>query len=339
MKKFALLIIICLLITYNTNAQKSVALHSNGTVEIFDGDSALTLAYNESVTGDTLYLSGGNFNAPDTINKGLLISGAGYSIDSAAITQKTFVMSAGNIVLGAGCTNLYIEGIEFQRGIHKPTSEATNITIIRCKIAAGLDFKNATSGTAPTNSVIIQCDIYGNIDLRGFTHSVISNCIIRGAITNSNNNIYKNNVILYGYYNNPPISYCHYNTFNNNIFSTDTGPCYYNNTCQYNSFKNNVLRQESPFLGDYATDVNNYKKTELSTIYVNATANNYHLQEVAQTAFLGEDGTQVGIYGGMAPFKEGAVPVNPHISQKSITISTENPGFLNIWFKVSAQQN
>lgn len=339
MKREYLLSILLLFAVVYSTAQKSVALHSNGTTTIFGGDTPLTEAYDAAVTGDTLYVSGGNFVSPTTIDKGLVIIGAGYDTDSTAVTGKTYIMSASSIVLGDNCTNLYLEGMEFPRGFLKSTEQATNITIIRCKIGTGIDFQGLSSGGAPTNSAIIQCDINGTLSLKGFTYSVISNCIIRGKITNSYNNIFKNNVILYGSYNNHPIIYFYYNTVNNNIFSTDTGPCYYNYTCQYNNFQKNVFRIASPFLGDYATDTQNYKNIDLATVYENASGGNYHLLEDAVTTYTGDDGTQVGIYGGMLPFKEGAVPINPHISFKSIQTTTDSNGFLNIAFKVEAQQN
>lgn len=320
----------------STSAQKSVALHSNGTTTVFYGDSPLTEAYNASLSGDTLYVSGGSFAAPDTINKGLVIIGAGYSIDSTTATQRTYLMYSGDITIGDNASNLYLEGMEFQGGLHKLSAIATNLTIIRCKINGGLDFKGSGS---PTNSAILQCNITGSLVLQGFTYSIISNCILSGNINSSNNNIFQNNVILYGYYNNPPISSGNYNTFKNNIFSTDQGPCYYNNFCRYNNFQRNVFRLASPFLGDYPSDIENYKNIDLSTLYLNAPGGDYHLLGDVSTNYLGDDGSEVGIYGGMSPFKEGAVPVNPHISRKSIVMSTDNNGYLKISFKVSAQQN
>ena len=336
MKK-AILVIFCIAGTIlSANAQLSVALHSNGITSVFGGDTPLKDAYTSSKSGDTLYVSGGNFAAPDTIDKGIVIIGAGYNPDSTAATQKTYLMTTSSLVFGDNCTNLYVEGIEFQKGLVKSSSIATNITIIRCKIAGGLDFKG-TAGE-PTNSAIIQCDI-GLISFQGFTYSVISNCILRNKITYTTRNIFRNNVILYGSYNNYPIVNCFYSTFINNIFSTDTGPCYYNYTCQYNTFQWNIFRNASPALGDYATDNNNFKNIDLSTVYLNAASGDYHLLEEAKTTYLGDDGTQVGLYGGILPYKEGGVPSNPHIIQKSVVISPENGGLLNISFKVSAQQN
>lgn len=336
MKKIVLLFIFLAVTVFYSTAQKSVALHRNGITTIFYGETPLTEAYNASVSGDTLYVSGGTYAAPATINKGLVIIGAGYNPDSTSATQRTYLMYSGNITIGDNAGNLYMEGMELQGGLEKPTALATNLTIIRCKINGGLDF---TGSGGQTNSAIIQCDIQQGIKLQGFTYSVISNCIIRNTITYSYNNIFKNNVILYGYFNNPPIVNCHYNTFNNNIFSTTQGPCYYNSTCTYNNFQKNIFHLASPFLGDYATDIGNYKNIDLSTVYLNVPGGNYHLLPDAKVNYLGDDGTETGIYGGVSPFKEGAVPVNPHISRKSIVLSTENNGILKVSFKVSAQQN
>ena len=92
-------------------------------------------------------------------------------------------------------------------------------------------------------------------------------------------------------------------------------------------------------LGGSATDLNNYHGIDFTTVYVNAGEEDFHLLGDAKTTYLGDDGKEVGIYGGMLPFKEGAVPSNPHIIQKMISTTSESNGFLNISFKVGAQQN
>jgi len=154
MKKIVILLFFLVVAVSNSTAQKSVALHRNGNTTMFYGDTPLTEAYDASQSGDTLYVSGGSFAAPASINKGLVIIGAGYSTDSTAATQKTYLLHSSNITIGDNAGNLYLEGMEFQGGLEKPTALATNLTIIRCKINGGLDFLG--SGT-PTNSAIIFC--------------------------------------------------------------------------------------------------------------------------------------------------------------------------------------
>lgn len=337
MEKITLLFIFLVVVFTSATAQKTVALHSNGAITVFGGNSPLTEAYTASVTGDTLYVSGGIFAAPDTINKGLVIIGAGYDTDSTAVTGKTFITSStinsGRIVLGSNASNLYMEGMQFQGGLVKTDPDITGFTLIRLKIAE-LVFSNA--GIIPTNASIIQCYI-GNLTIEGVTNSVISNCILRGAIIYSNTNIFKNNVITYGS-GFGILRTCNANTFMNNIFST-TNNVVSDGNCSYNNFQYNIFAHLTPILQTAATDLNNYKEIDMATVFVNEVASDFHLLPNASTTYLSDDGTQVGLYGGFLPFKDGAVPSNPHISYKAISTATGNNGALNISFKVNAQKN
>src|SRR5210317_473345 len=239
MKKITLFLILMLVALVYATAQKSVALHSNGTTTIFGGDSPLIEAYDAAITGDTLYVSGGNFTAPTIIDKGLVIIGAGYDTDSTAVTGKTYIYSstinAGRIEIGSNASNLYLEGMQFQGGLQKNDPNVTGFTLIRLKIA---DIYFTNTGSIPTNASIMQCDISGNLNIQGVTYSAISNSILRGVIQNSDSNLFKNNVITvsngFGTLQN-----CDVNSFTNNIFTSENlisdGNSSYNNF-QYNIF-------------------------------------------------------------------------------------------------------
>lgn len=336
-KEFLLSIVLLFAVVMYSTAQKSVALHSNGTTTIFSGDTPLTEAYDAAATGDTLYVSGGNFVAPTTIDKGLVIIGAGFDTDSTAVTGKTYIYSSpvnsGRIIIGSNASNLYMEGMQFQGGFHKSNAAITGFTLIRLKIA---DIYFVNTGAIPTNASIIQCDIAGNIDIQGVTYSVISNCILKGRILNSDSNVFKNNVIT-KVDGNGTLGNCDANTFTNNILTS--GSLISDGNCSYNNFQHNIFAQTSPNLGAGSTDLNNYKGIDIATVFVDLAGSDFHLLPDASTTYLGDDGTEVGLYGGLLPFKEGAVPVNPHISFKSIQTTTDSNGFLNISFKVEAQQN
>lgn len=335
MKKITLFLILLVVAVAYTTAQKSVALHSNGTTTIFGGDTPLTEAYDASITGDTLYVSGGNFTPPLTIDKGLVIIGAGYHPESTAATQKTYLVYSNNITLGDNASNLYMEGMEFQGGLTKSIGAITDFTLIRCKINGSIAFQGAGG---PTNATIVQCDVGGDMQLQGVTYSLISNCILRGRITYSDNNIVKNNIFLYVNGTSSPMYLCNSNTFYNNIFTTNHGPIT-SSQGSNNNFQYNIFTTTTPTFGVTPTVLNNYTGIDLATVYVNASEGDYHLLVDASTTYLGDDGAQVGIYGGLLPFKDGAVPINPHISQKSIQTTTDSNGFLNISFTVEAQQN
>jgi len=51
----------------------------------------------------------------------------------------------------------------------------------------------------------------------------------------------------------------------------------------------------------------------------------------------GSDGTDIGIYGGPFPWKDGSIPFHPHIQQKVISPITDSLGRLPIQIRVRAQ--
>ncbi len=336
-KDFLFLVVLLFAVVIYSTAQKSVALHSNGTTTIFGGNTPLTEAYDAAVTGDTLYVSGGNFVAPTTIDKGLVIIGAGYDIDSTAVTGRTYIYSStinsGRIIIGSNASNLYMEGMEFQGGLAKTDPDVTGFTLIRLKIA-DLSFTN--TGAIPTNASIIQCYVAGSFYIQGVTNSIISSCVLRDRILNSDTNVFKNNVMTvsngFG-----TLANCDANVFMNNVFTSNN--LVSDGNCSFNNFQYNVFTQSSPNLETGATDLNNYKGIDMATVFVDLAGLDFHLLPDASTTYLGDDGTEVGLYGGPSPFKEGAVPVNPHISKKSIQTTSDSNGFLNISFTVEAQQN
>lgn len=79
------------------------------------------------------------------------------------------------------------------------------------------------------------------------------------------------------------------------------------------------------------------------TVFINQSGNifdynqDYHLVDPA--TYLGIDNTEVGIYGGMYPIKDGAVPQNPHIQTKSVAPITDVNGDLQIEIQVEAQED
>lgn len=333
MKKITLFLIIMFVAVAFSTAQKSVALHSNGTTTIFGGDTPLTQAYTAAITGDTLYVSGGTFSLPVAFNKGLVIIGAGYHPEYTDTTQKTYIYNPGGITLGHDASNTYLEGLEFSHSLGVSTGVITNFTIIRCKFNAAL---SCTGPSIPTYATITQCDISGVLQLNGVANSLISNCIIRNRLTYSSNNTIKNNIFTM-VSGSVVLDYSDTNIFWNNIFSYNGGAIISNST--NNNFQYNIFPLANQSLGSSPTDLNNYKAIDLSTVYVNASEGDYHLLPDASTTYLGDDGTEVGLFGGVLPFKEGAIPINPHISQKSIQTTTDSNGLLNISFTVEAQQN
>lgn len=344
MKKFILLSVFLLWASVMMS-QSVIILHSTDTTAVFTGNTAFADAYALAQTGDTLYLSGGAFTVSSDIAKGLTIFGAGIHPDSTAATYITQI--SGVVDIKDGADNLYFEGIQFADQVKEYYNQVVdNVTFVRCKFDNSLDFGvSGTPNVLRTNYAFIQSVFVSTLDLQGVTNSLITNCIFANRVHYSNSNSIKNSSFLYS----PTsasydiISNSHTNLISNCIFHTSNSPYIIDGTS--NTIQNCVTSQVSPGYGSTPIDVNNYKGIDLSTVFTALPASpfsftdNYHLTISAETSYLGDDGSQVGVYGGLFPLKEGFVPQNPHISTKSISSGTDANGLLNIDIEVNAQNN
>lgn len=336
MKK-ALLFSILIVFVFSLNAQ-TIALHSASGVQIFKGNTALALAYTAAVNTDTLYLSGGTFVPPSFFDKQLTIFGAGHYVDSTLTTGKTFIN--GHVTLQENADLFYLEGLEINGNLTFTTNHSiNNAKVIRCKITGNTDMigdlTNATNNLALIGNVFI-----GTVNLQNTVNVLVSNNIFQIFLFNTYGNQINNNIFLYGGYIDP---YCVFtgnnNQLNNNIFLYTSGIA----SGSGNTYANNLFVMSSPSYGTTPTVLNSHVNIPQASIFVDQTGvafnydHNYHLQ--APATYLGTDGSEVGIYGGIFPYKEGAVPTNPHIQTKNISAQTNASGELNVNISVEAQKN
>jgi hypothetical protein len=329
--KRTLLIIVVIVMAITVNAQ-TIALHSSTGVQILKGSTAFVNAYAAAQNGDTLYLSGGTFAAPAAFDKQLMVFGAGHFVDSTLATGKTFIN--GNVTLSENADLFYIEGVEITGGFTFIDNQSVNNVVVkRCKINGLFNVQGALS-TPSLNLALLENVFVNALYLNNAQNAMVSNCIIQLNIAWSQGNIISNNIILF------PSAYslhdCHNNQINNNIFlgsaiSQGTG----------NIYNNNLFVSASPAYGTTATVFNSYTGIVQSSIFVNQTGNvfdyshDYHLQN--PLTYTGTNNTQIGLYGGIFPIKEGAVPLNPHIQVKNIAPTTDANGNLLIQIQVGAQ--
>ncbi|MDX1350351.1 MAG: hypothetical protein R3279_08890 [Putridiphycobacter sp.] len=339
MKILKIIIPACLLLTTPfVKAQQRVALQSSGTTSIYSSTDPFIAAYTDAISGDTIYLSGGAFTAPATIDKDITIFGAGFHLDSTTATYPTIISN--NITIGGNADNLYMEGMELQTITHYSQDTTNNVSFVRCRIGAinaDYQYPGESNGWFLLQNVIV-----GNVELSAVISSLVSHNILTGRIINSKTNLFSNNLIKnQGSYSAYTFTSLQNNTIVNNVIS-HTGS-YFSTSLSGNIWENNVFAENNPPLGVPVIDNNNYKNIDLTTVFVNQTGNtfdyshDYHLQTAAQTLYPGNDSTEVGIYGGTFPFKDGAVPQNPHISSKTIAPLTTANGDLNIQIQVIAQ--
>jgi len=311
-------------------------LQHDGTTTIFSSFNPFVDAYTAAVTGDTIYLPGGNIPFPATIDKGLTIFGAGHYPSATLATNNTVLN--GGIAINGNADNLHLEGIEFTGGITFNTNiKADNVLIKRCKV---LDITYNGTGTTPCeNNTITGNVILGNITLSNAYSCLVGNNIINKTIINGSNIVISNNILLFndhGYvFNNVDNS-----NISNNIIFQKLNPEYVNAYCDLSTFSYNIFAL-APNIGNNTFEANNWYGITMSTVFVNQTGNtfnyshDYHL--ASPTTYVDAVATQIGIYGGIFPYKAEAMPTNPHIKSKSISTQTNNLGEINVNISVEAQ--
>lgn len=323
-------------------AQPVAALHQSGQTTFFTGLEALQEAYADAADGAIIYLSGGGFLIPDTIAKSITIFGVGHNPNYSAATGQTLL--SGNIMIAEGANDLYMEGLHINGRLYfAQDHRVDDVVIRRCRIDGEIQFRNSTGGTNHShNTLFTEC-----IFTRTGSHSFYNarDLVITNSILLSNN--------LYGLYFatiansllfNPTGSLLvttENSVIRNCVIAKSSGSMIVstNNT----SILNNVFFNVGSFPGTNNTVTNNYFDISRDNFFVDQEGNtfdythDYHLQSPEQ--YIGTDGTQVGLYGGMHPFKEGSVPMIPHVVSKSISHSIDAEGKLQVEIEVSAQDH
>jgi hypothetical protein len=318
--------------------QQKVALNRNGTTEIYGGSNPFNDAYLAASSGDTIYLPGGNLPFPATIDKKLVIIGAGHYPSVTVATNRTVLN--GTLTIGENADNLHLEGIEITSTLSFNTNHKVDgVVIKRCRI--GYIYYNGDASTPCLNNVIRECVINGNVYFNNAKSSLFSNNIIGGTVNTGLEIGISNNIFLYSGYGSQIFVDIDNSSISNNIILQSYGTNYVHTGCQLSTFSNNTFVLTPPVESN--TFTNNYNDIAIAGLFVNQTGNafdythDYHL--VNPTTYLGNDGKQVGIYGGLFPYKESALPVNPNIISKTIAPQTNSNGELNFQMQVKAQNN
>lgn len=337
MKKLILLAAM-VVVSISLSAQQKVALQHNGVTSIFSSSNPFLDAYNASVTGDTIYLPGGNIPFPSTIDKGLVILGVGHYPDSTQATNKTVLN--GTLTINANADNLHLEGIEFTGTISFGTNlKVDNVLIKRCRLVSIVYNGTGAVATRCENNTITGNVITGNITFTNSFSCMLTNNIINGEISGGSsigiaNNIFLSNGTSY------IINNVDNSSITNNVFFQKYHTSYVHNYCDLSTFSYNIFSL-IPSIGNNTFESNNWYSVDMATVFVNQTGNlfdythNYHLVNPAN--YLDAVATQIGIYGGVFPYKTGAVPMNPHIQTKTISTQTNAAGEINVNIKVGAQ--
>lgn len=346
MKKILLLFAAMLVAMAATAQTPTATLSHDGNVKCFYGKEALVNAVAEAENGDNITLSSGLFSGT-TIDKAITLKGAGMSPDTInGITPTTI-----NSDMTINTSDVTVEGIYITARL--TLNHFNNIKIIKSTITGWFI---CSAGEEHISQYLLNCKSSGETYIDGgsymdlfiensyirllrntfydgtASHIEASNSVIGLALKNygpNPSNTYSSTYIRNSSFTNcflfpasgsvwdyiePSNSVFYCVGLGNNIFSQAIGGSVENTNATVENF--------SDF---FKTFDGNYNDNET-----------FELTAAAQTTYLGDDGTQVGIYGGSMPFDPK--PNNPYITKLNVAEKSTPQGTLSVDIQVQPAQ-
>lgn len=346
MKKLCALLVVCLcaataMFAQNTNV---ALLTHNDEVKSFYGVSAFVSAMAEADNGDYITLSSGRFTAP-TITKAVTIRGAGMWNDdtdplhiiSQTIVDGHLILDIPEEVTQAQSMEgvFFAESVGFQTMLH-------NASFIKCEFNKGWDGTTTSTFAKFKDVTFLNCVIRnngGNYISKGgdilFVNSYINNLNCNNDVTSTN--IF--NCFLYGnlsYLNNCMI----YNSVLSSGMNLLSDVYLPGSATAYNCVAGYYSSSTSSNSQSYFSICHGSGNTVISatdggiaSILNGDTDTYYDLTDEAAAKYLGTDGTQVGLYGGVNPFS--AIPNYPRIKKFTVASKPTADGKLDVDIEVS----
>jgi hypothetical protein len=337
---------ILLFIGLSASAQQAPFMVCNAAGSTCAPFNDLTSAYNAATAGDYIYLPAGDFTLGVWINKEVHFIGAGFDINASITTGISRI--SGDIVLQAGANGSSFEGFYL-------TGNFINYGSVNAISLSYLSF-NKTEHYYPyydwawNNCIVKNCVVreylYFGTGINYFgENNIIMNSIVN-SFHNMNHSTIKNCVVSL----HNTTNYCFNRMKNSVIKNCIIGGQGLNseaaNTSDNVLFLNNATTAASGELingKSFCTEVNNSYGITASDTFVTATAFtydqtfDYHIKTTSPAHNGADNGADMGIYGGSTPWKDGAIPSNPHIFFKNISNATDASGNLPVQIKVSTQ--
>lgn len=295
-------------------AQSSLVatLVHDGNISTYYSANALKDAYNAAVDGDIITLSAGTFNATD-IAKRITIRGAGCELN------KNPTILSGQFEIKDGDGNLeqqiLIEGIYAD---YFRCRSLTNATFLKCEFATD---KTQIGGT--------QASIFlTNIN---FIHCIISSIQSVSSDILSFNNCVINRFYTASYSRAIEINNCVINECTNFSYITCTNSFIKpHKTCSYSSCR--LINCVVSLDGSLSCETINCK---IVSPDIEPFEDGYHLKSEYASEWLGNDGKEIGIYGGSLPYDP--TTTNPQISKFNVSSKTTADGKLSVDIEVKAE--
>lgn len=328
-------------------------LSHNGQITQFYGTNALTAAYNAAEEGDIITLSPGEFSlSGNKFEKGITLRGTGIET-----THSTYDLAKPYLSIITSYINFYskdsnsvtvIEGIRFTGSvnIYNTSSEKGQGTIKfikNCFSSTVYAYSNFTE--TPPNSPVVRFynNLIGSVYFSSYTNPDFKfyNCHLGNSPRSSdgsgfieNSSAFYNCVISYG----TGVEQAYYLNFYNCIFYN---PTVYALRLPQSASCHHCLSIGNSSLWDYVFyKINNKNINKIADVFKTYNGNNiwhetFELTETAKTTYLGNDGTEIGIQGGVYPYN---IKVQyPIITNLSSDTQTTKDGKLNVKIEIDGK--
>lgn len=327
MKKLLLFLTVALAGNFSAFAQSTLVgtLSHDGEVSIFYGADALIKAHEAATPGDVITLSAGTF-AGVKITKAVTIRGTGMFPENNGTIISGSDSYGLEVNVEPSTSNLNLEGLYFSSYFYLYGAESPTFT--KCQFGRGYSRQTSSTSRPVTSPSFINCFFMDKVEPYCDDASSFTNCYFNGKITN------------YG-------GDCSH-IFSNCVFS---GVDYFNDNCAINnsiifcptnnpSIRTGAVLKSCKICTD-ATDILRYCTAIDTEVLPFKTecfkeGSRYELTDDLVGTWLGDDGKQLGLYGGFVPFDP--TPTNPQITKFNVANKTSADGKLSVDIEVSAAQ-
>lgn len=335
MKKLFLSLVAAMMAATAMYAQSSLVatLSHDGEIAVFHGATSLKQAMEAAEHGDIITLASGRYDAID-ITKAITLRGAGMEEDSITGTFRTQIVGDFNINIADSLSeHLTMEGL-YHGSIIRICGTLSNAMFQKCQFKTIIYTGNEISVNSLT---CIHCYITDEISLPGgcsanFINSVITtpknnnggnmdftNCIIRCRLDLINNSFFTN-CFFYAWYSAYADHLYTFRYLNGSNMATYCAGC--------------TSKNENPLTNITSSTNKSFEENVWDAIFKPNTF--YELTDEAKAEYVGNDGTEIGIYGGNLPYSTRIL--SPQIAKCNVAAKTTADGKLSVDIEVKAAE-
>lgn len=326
MKKlfFSLVALMVATVSFAQNTLVATLRHGE-EISMYYGIYALQNAMKVAQSGDVINLSGGVFQATD-ITKGVTLRGTG--VDDAMPTSIT-----GNFTINVASSDtcrLSMEGIRVT-GRVTMVGTFSNPYFLKCLFDDGFFYE---SNSSVSSAMYVNCET-NFFSMLGSSTVQFVNCFVNGFWTpeEAKSSAFFLNCYVLSFGDNFVYGrYVRRSLLINCVFG-------------YNLMDYDSLPSTTTALNCVGIDHNYFQESQLNTnckqasmeeLFADPSNLKKGLTDEAKTIYLGNDGTEVGIYGGMMPWD--LTPSYPRITKMNVANRTTADGKLSVEIEVSASE-